>query len=290
MSELNKAEKYMLENIVELTNNGYKDENPRPKYASDGSPAHTYSINQVVMRFDISKGEFPITELRPIAIMSGIKEILAFYQDQTNDINILKNKYGLNWWDEFEVEDTQSIGFRYGHTIKRYDLTNKLLTGLEKDLFSRRHIVSLWQEQEFEDEPHGLKPCAIMNLWSARKVGDDIYLDMTLMQRSSNFLIAGHINEMQYVALMMMVCKHLGYKCGVFMHVIQNFHVYDRELEQMEELVKRIDQLKQRETQSQPKLILNVPDGTNFYDIKVSDFELVDYYPIKPQLKFDLAI
>ena len=37
-------------------------------------------------------------------------------------------------------------------------------------------------------------------------------------------------------------------------------------------------------------LVLNVTDGTNFFDIKPEDFELVDYEPVKPQLKFDLAI
>ncbi|HBC90281.1 MAG TPA: thymidylate synthase, partial [Lactococcus sp.] len=35
---------------------------------------------------------------------------------------------------------------------------------------------------------------------------------------------------------------------------------------------------------------LNVADGTNFFDIKPEDFELVDYEPVGPQLKFDLAI
>lgn len=34
----------------------------------------------------------------------------------------------------------------------------------------------------------------------------------------------------------------------------------------------------------------HVADGTNFFDIKPEDFELVDYDPVKPQLKFDLAI
>lgn len=33
-----------------------------------------------------------------------------------------------------------------------------------------------------------------------------------------------------------------------------------------------------------PILKLNVPDGTNFFDIKAEDFELVDYEPVKPQL------
>ncbi|MHC5839977.1 thymidylate synthase, partial [Streptococcus pyogenes] len=43
-------------------------------------------------------------------------------------------------------------------------------------------------------------------------------------------------------------------------------------------------------TDCQPRLILNVPDGTDFFSIKPEDFELVDYDSVKPQLKFDLAI
>ncbi|TYK91465.1 thymidylate synthase, partial [Streptococcus pyogenes] len=40
----------------------------------------------------------------------------------------------------------------------------------------------------------------------------------------------------------------------------------------------------------QPKLVLNVPDRSNFFDIKPDDFELQNYDPLKPQLHFDLAI
>ena len=54
--------------------------------------------------------------------------------------------------------------------------------------------------------------------------------------------------------------------------------------EQAEELLRR------QPTDCQPRLVLNVPDGTDFFDIKPEDFELVDYEPVKPQLKFDLAI
>ena len=60
--------------------------------------------------------------------------------------------------------------------------------------------------------------------------------------------------------------------------------IYDNQFEQAEELLKR------QSSDCQPRLILNVPDGTNFFDIKPEDFELVDYEPVKPQLKFDLAI
>jgi thymidylate synthase len=39
-----KADRLMSNYIDEILANGYKDINPRPKYA-DGTPAHTISIN-----------------------------------------------------------------------------------------------------------------------------------------------------------------------------------------------------------------------------------------------------
>lgn len=290
MTELNKSEKYLIENLTRISNEGYVDENPRPKYKSDGELAHSISINQVVMNYNLDKGEFPFSELRPQSWKSGIREIQAFYQEQTNDLDVMEDKYSLSWWKDWEVDNTNTYGKRYGYTVKQYDLMNKLLDGLVNDPFGRRHILNLWQEKDFEEDKEGLKPCAFLSMYSVRKIDGELYLDATLIQRSSNFIIAGFINQSQYVALQMMIAKHCGYKLGNFTHFIQNFHIYDRELEQVEELLNRSRQLKEREIQSQPKLILNVPNGTNFYDIKIEDFELINYNPIKPQLKFDLAI
>ena len=42
-------------------------------------------------------------------------------------------------------------------------------------------------------------------------------------------------------------------------------------------------------SEKQPKLILK-EGKTNFYDFTLDDFELIDYEPVKPQLKFDLGI
>jgi len=291
MSELNKQEKYFIEMMETIANEGYVDENPRPKYASDGVSAHSISIHQFVMKYDLSKGEFPFSELRSQAWKTGIREMQAFYQEQTNDLDIMEEKYKLSWWRDWQVEGTNHHGQRYGHTVKRYDLMNKLLDGIKNDPFGRRHILNLWQEEEFQDDPDSLKPCAFLSMYSVRKMKDGLYLDATLIQRSSNFLVAGFINQSQYVALQMMIAKHVGMKVGTFMHVVQNLHIYDRELEQGQELLNRIEILKQRGIQSRPQLKLNVPDFTNFYSITIDDFELVDYNPIKePLKKFDLAI
>lgn len=260
---------------------GYWDENPRPKY-EDGTPAHTIFIPQVFERYNIAKGDFPITTLRPIYIKKSINESRWIYQDQTSDLSVLKEKYDIHWWDEWGVGDG-TIGQRYGATVKRYDSMNKLLKGLVNDPFGRRHIISLWQEKDFQ-ETQGLLPCAFMSILTVRKVDENFYLDSTLIQRSSDYLVAGHINKMQYVAWLMMVAKHCNYRVGNFCHFVQNLHIYDAHLEQAKILLER------KPSDKKPKLVLNVPDGTNFYEIETSDFELIDYEPVKPNLKFKLGI
>ena len=289
MSELNKAEKHLLENLTRLANTGYKDKNPRGKYKSDNTPAHSLSIRGSVFEtFDIANNEFPITETRPIHINKSIEEILVIYQDQSNKIEDFE-KRGVTWWSDWDIGDL-TIGQRYGATVKKYDLMNDLLEGLSNNPYGKRHLLDLYQYSDLK-ETDGLYPCAFLTMWTVADVNGEDYLDLTLVQRSSDALVAGTgINQMQYVALQMMVAKHLGIKVGLFEHLRKNWHVYDRHDEQVLETIKRLDQLKQREIQSQPKLILNVEDGTNFYSINASDFELVDYNPIKPQLKFDLAI
>ena len=183
MANLNKGEKYLLEMIKRVDEEGFLDENPRPVYESDGTPAHSIAISQMVMEYDISKGEFPITETRNIAWKSGIQEIRAFYQEQTNDLDVMRDKYGIKWWDLWRVEGTNHHGQRYGHTVNRYKLIDKLLDGLVNDPFGRRHILNLWQEQEFEEDADSLKPCAFLSMYTVRKCKGKLYLDATLVQR-----------------------------------------------------------------------------------------------------------
>lgn len=289
---LNKAEKYFKENIEELKLNGTLDENPRPRYDSDGEPAHTKFITQVFEKYDIPKGETPITEARQIAIKKGINEIRWIYQDQTSDLAVLRDKHDIHWWDSWAVGDDDNIGQRYGATVKRYDLMNKLLDSLVNDPFGRRHIISLWQEEDF-NETDGLKPCAFQILISVSKRhgSDEKYIDLTLVQRSSDYLVAGHINKMQYLALQMMIAKHCSYQVGSFAHFVQNLHVYDRHMEQAETLLNRLEFLEKNHKKGlNPVLTLNVPEGTNFYDITTDDFKLLHYTPIKPNLQFELGI
>lgn len=290
---MTKADVYMKEAIERILNNGYLDVNPRPHYA-DGTPAHTLSINHAFRTYDLSKGEFPICTLRPMAWKTGIREIFTIYQKPTNKISEME-EMKVNWWGDWDIGDG-TIGQRYGATVKRYDLINNLIKDIKNDPYGRRKIVSLWQETDLH-ETAGLAPCAFLTIWNLRNDGNgNEYLDMCLIQRSGDMLTAsgaGGINEIQYASLLMMIARHCGYEAGVFSHFVANEQIYDRHLEQAEEMLKRYRNLERDEyfgkyTKS-PKLTLN-PDKTDFYSMTIEDFAMEDYEPIKPNLKLELGI
>ena len=276
---MNIADTYLEQLIYLIKDEGFNDINPRPKY-SDGTPAYTRSINHTFRTYDLEK-EFPICTLRPIAWKTGIKEIFTIYQKPTNIISEMESM-GVNWWGDWDIGDG-TIGQRYGATVKRYDLINKLIKDIEEDPYGRRKVVSLWQEQDLA-ETKGLAPCAFQTIWNVR--GE--YLDMCLVQRSGDMLTAsgpGGINEVQYAALLMMIARHTGYKPGRFSHLVANEQIYDRHWEAAEELITRA----KVSSASNPKLLLN-PEKTNFYDMTIDDFTMIDYTPTKPQLKLELGI
>lgn len=288
-----------------ILSEGCLDKNPRPHW-EDGTPAHTLSVNGYMAQYDASKGESPLITLRPIATKSSIGELLWIYQDQSNDLKLLAEKYGITWWDEWAVkykyfvtEDNpegyvltedggRTILNCYGGTVREHDLFNAVYEGLQKDPDGRRHIIDMWQVEDFK-KPHGLKPCCFLTNWNVRhgKDGKD-YLDMLMYQRSSDFGTAGCINQFQYFAFMVAMASVLGYEAGIFTWIVDNVQIYDRHIEQIKEMLKR------EPLDLNPVLKIN-PNVKNWYDLKVEDFILEGYdkeaiKAVNPQLKFPVAI
>lgn len=280
-----KGDQYTKEIIERILEEGCLDKDPRPHYA-DGTPAHTLSINHGICTYDLSKGEFPLITLRPIAVSKSVGELLWIYKDESNNLDKLA-EYGVTWWDDWDIGD-RTIGACYGETVKRHKLVKDLIKGLKENPDGRRHIISLWQVDDFKDK-HGLKPCAFMTIWNVRHGKDGIdYLDMCLIQRSSDFLTAGCINQVQYVVFQHLIARHLNYTPGRFTWFYDNIQIYDRHVEQAKEMLNR------EPIDCNPRVVIN-PDKTNFYDMTPEDIT-IEGYPLKkvkeknPQLKFDLGI
>ena len=281
--------------LQDILDKGIMDINPRPHW-EDGTPAHTLSINHVVHQYDLAAQWSPFLTLRPTAYKSGIGEILWIYRDASNNLDMLKDKYGITWWDEWDIGD-RTIGACYGETVRRYNLLENLFRGIISDEDGRRHIMNMWQEQDFK-EPHGLKPCCYQTVWNIRHVEGKKFVDVSLFQRSSDFTVSGNINTLQYIALMYMVIAHLNYIRdkeiffpGVFTHFYNNCQIYDRHIEQAKELISRdpytymsLDTLPHFEVE--PQSIWNITVD----DVKVVNYNKKEIAKKNPQLKFEVAI
>ncbi len=280
-----KGDIYTREIIQRIIDEGNFEKYPSSKYG-DGVPAHTWNVNHAMTTYDLSKGEFPLITLRPIAVRYAIGELLWIYQDASNNLDLLKEKYGITWWDEWDLGD-RTIGSVYGETIRRHNLMHALLDDIKNNPDGRRHIINMWQMSDFEDK-HGLKPCAYQTAWNVRhaKDGKD-YLDMCLFQRSSDFMAAGCINQVQYTIFLYLVARHCGYIPGRFSWLVQNVHIYDRHMDAARTMLRR------KPVACSPTVWLNT-DKTDFYDFTIDDIKIKGYPRKKiaeqnPQLRFDLG-
>lgn len=274
-------------------------------------PAHTLSVNTgVECTYDLSKGESPLITLRPIAIKSSIAEILWIYQKESNDLVLFdelinrktwdEDQKVNNWWLDWAIRDKNgefipndlghpTIGAVYGETVRRrHMLKEEVINAIKKNPDGRRNITCLWQQDDF-NEPHGLKPCAFLTVWNVRHGWDKKdYLDMTMVQRSSDFATAGCINQVQYVALQKMVAKELGLIPGTFTWKPVNVQIYDRHIDQA------IEMLNREPVDCKAEISVN-EDINNFDDFMPDDIKIIDYPREKikeknPQLKFPLGI
>jgi thymidylate synthase len=145
----------------------------------------------------------------------------------------------------------------------------------------------MWQEDDFENP--GLNPCAFQTIWNVRHGKDGVdYLDMVLVQRSSDFVTAGAINQTQYAVFLCMVANILGYTPGQFTWFVDNIQIYDRHIEAAKELLSR------ESVECTPSIWIN-PDVKDWYDYTPEDIRIVGY-PLaeikekNPQIKLDIAV
>ena len=248
-----------------------------------------------------------LEEMHP-SIHSWWKDFVVFnrYRDIENPLNTY-NESDLDWKDIKLMKKESLLGKTYGATVERYDLMNKLLKGLEDSPFGRRHKISLWQEQQVIDDPKSLEPCAGLTLWSVRDVKiskEELkkqppefnvnaftrYIDLTLIQRSQDYITTSSINNSQYTMLAMMVANHLTFKTGIrhevgkLLHIVQNCHIYDRHLDAAKEILKR------EPTGLQPKIEL-ICEPKLFRLHTIEDFKFSNLENIKPlSKKLEIAI
>lgn len=244
--------------------------------------SNCYSLETCVFLNKSENTIYKRNQIKPIKVIDDNKEYYELsYTSLSKTLGLsrgyVRNLVKRGYYKNIKFEEVQD------NNLYRYELSrnqiNSLLSNLKKDKYSRRHIISFWNWSNIDKKE--LVECAYETIWTVRKSNDVYYLDMTLIQRSNDYIMAGYINKIQYVALQMMVASHLGYQVGKFCHYVHNLHIYDRHVDAAHEILERIPLIQQ------PKIELET--NKSFYDITLNDFKISNIEGIQ-KIKSELEI
>lgn len=266
-------------NLEEIFNEEWEVDN-RAKW-KDGSPIETKRVLQVVNKYDLSKG-FPILALRDINWKAAIDEqVIWIYSKMSNNVEDLNSKIWNSWANE-EGEIKQA----YGHQIAKPTMgfnsqIEYVLHEIKNNPTSRRIQMNMFSAEDQQIKAkESLIECAYATHFSVKH--GKLY--MTLIQRSNDFITANNWNVTGYAALQHVIAMECDLDVGIFTHVIQDQHMYNKHLNQACELARRFEQL---EDLPLPTLKINKKP---FFELTVDDFELVGYENHGSIEKIDVAI
>jgi thymidylate synthase len=151
----------------------------------------------------------------------------------------------------------------------------RLLSELQTNPASRRHVISLWNIDDLDQME--LYPCVWNNQWLVKQ--DQLHL---VVNARSNDIGLGHpLNVFQYYVLQRMIAQVTGYSLGTLTFNLNDAHIYERHAQPLREQVSR-------EPFPAPELWIN-PDVRRFDDFTIDDFKLIGY-KYHPTIPLDIAI
>ena len=243
------------------------------------------SLPHVCITIDLEEDGFPILASKFVGFKTAIKELLWIWQMQSNDVRKLQDM-NVHIWDEWMQEDG-TIGKAYGYQLAKYKQVDSLIKTIKEDPTSRRMITTLWN---IEDLPEmALQPCAFQTLWNINKGK----LNCMLTIRSNDWFLGNPFNVAQYAALVHMIAQVTNYKPGRLTVCINDAHIYENHIPQIQEQLGLVDMNDMFDTFitdrfCKPKLVLN-EDIKDFYDFTIDDIKLEGYIP-GPKIKAEVAV
>ena len=244
------------------------------------------------LEYDVGNNQFPMITTRKSFYKSAIAEFLGYIRgyDNAADFRALGTKTwdanaNLNevWLNSAHRKCEDDMGRVYGVQGRSWmkpdgttlDQLKKIVDNLKNGIDDRAEILTFYNPGEFE--LGCLRPCMHTHTFSL--LGDTLHL--TSYQRSCDVPLGLNFNQVQVFAFLALMAQITGKKAGKAYHKIVNAHIYEDQLELMQNV-----QLK-REPFASPQLKIN-PKITSLEDLEtwvtMDDFEVVGYQchdPIK---------
>lgn len=263
--------KQYLQLLEDVLNNGIE----RPDRTGTG----TYSIFGYQMRFDLNAG-FPLLTTKKLHLRSIIHELLWFLKGESN-IEYLK-EHGVRIWDEW-ADENGDLGPIYGvqwrawktATGETVDQISQVVSAIQTNPFSRRHLVSAWNVGEIPNM--ALPPChALFQFYvAAGKLSCQLY------QRSADIFLGVPFNIASYALLTAMIANVTNLTPGELILTLGDAHLYKNHTDQAREQLTR-------KPYPLPSMLIN-PGVKSIFDYQYSDFTLQDYQA-HPHIKAEISV
>ncbi len=276
----------------------------------------SYSVFGRQIRFDLSKGEFPLLTTKKVYWKGVLYELYWFLSGQTNIRYLVLNNVHI--WDDypykkFKIQNPKSKitkeefiekikndeefakkwgelpriygelwrrwPTRYGKTI---DQLKWAINEIKKDPNAHNALVTSWNPEYLYSmaQPEDVSRFPIChNLYQLNVNNGKISLQ--LYQRSADVFLGVPFNIASYALLTLIISQVTGYQPGEFVHTFGDVHIYENHLEAVKEQIKR-----------KPRPFPKIKFIKKFKDIdefKPEYVQLVDYNP-HPPIKAQLSV
>lgn len=237
-------------------------------------------------RFEHSMHEgFPLLTTKRMSFHNIVTELLWFLRGETNIRWLQERKCTI--WDEF-ADENGNLGPVYGAQWRNFgggstgvDQIKDLITGLIKDPFSRRHIVTAWDPTKIKYM--ALPPCHMFFQCSVSRFYGREFLDLQMYQRSADLFLGVPYNIASYALLLLILAQMCDYVPGCLMITFGDLHIYTNHLPQVDEQLAR-------EPKPLPRVKLpKINSIDDFKSLEPQDFTLQGY-DYHPAIKADVNV
>ena len=255
MTRFDEMYQSMLKRIME---EGVREKNQRTGHETIALPGMHFSI-------DIEKEGFPLLTLRKIPVKMFVAEQIWFISGARKPADFLRDFTKI--WDSF-TNPADVVTVAYGYRWRKHfgrDQLGLLVELLKKDPSSRHGVIVTWDPAQ--DGLGGIKkanvPCPYT--FTVNIIGGRLHFHN--MVRSNDMVLGFPSDVAGFALLQCILAQKLGVTAGVYSHSISNAHVYDNQLEAVQELLRR--------TNEHPPIRVTLPKST--YDrSEKKDKKLVD--------------
>ena len=203
------------------------------------------SLFGAMIRHDLREG-FPLLTTKKVPLRAVAGELLWFLSGSTNAA-VLRDKFGLHIWDEWEDPKTGELGPIYGKQWRHWEGSGEVIdqiAQLQHDIravirdpqasVGRRLILTAWNPIDIRraNGPMACHTMAQFNVTEGR-------LSCMLFQRSADMFLGVPFNIASYALLTHLLAKITGLGVGEYVHAFGDAHIYDNQFDAVEEQLKR---------------------------------------------------